>query len=77
MENFKINSRKLNKTLTFSLPGFSYIFVDICGGEGNMGLQICKNGELTGDTLTADLVDQVGFERICRRWYKTFIRKQA
>jgi len=28
-------------------------------------------------SLTAGSVDQAGFERICRRWYKTFIRKQA
>jgi len=76
MENFKITSRKLNKTLTFSRPARSYIFVDMYGAVGSTGLQICKNGELSGDTLTADLVDQAGFERICRRWYKTFIRKQ-
>lgn len=50
-----IKSKKLNKVLTFSVPGLSYIFVDLNGREGTLGNQICKDGDLCGDSSKREM----------------------
>lgn len=67
---FTVKSKKLNKDITFSRPGKSYIYVDINGGEGTLGLQICKGTvciAYSGD-------DQLEFNKICRNWYRKYIK---
>lgn len=72
---FTIASKKLGKTLTFSKPGGSYIFVDLNGRPGTLGQQICSRGELMGSALYYEGEDEKRFERICRRWYRAFLKK--
>lgn len=73
----KIKSRKLERTLTFSRPGNFYIFVDINGGAGSLGRQICRGGYNTGSTIGYDGDDEAEFARICRLWYRSFIREET
>lgn len=68
-----INSRKLDRTLTFSAPGGGYIYVDLNGKEGTLGNQICRGGRLTGDTLSCDGT-QSDLDRKCVVWYKAYLR---
>ena len=75
--NFTINSRKLERTLTFSRPGKYYIFVDLNRQPGTLGNQICHGGGLLGNTISYSGEDQDVFERICRRWYRAYIRDMA
>ena len=70
----QIVSRKLGRTLTFSRPGSSYIFVDLNGHSGTLGRQICRGGYTMGDTLAYSGSDQTAFEAVCRRWYRAHIR---
>lgn len=70
-----IRSRKLGKVLEFSRPGRGYIYVNINGGSGTLGRQICSGGKLTGSTIAYYGDDTEGFERICRRWYRQFLRQ--
>lgn len=69
-----IKSRKLKRTLTFSRPGRAYIFVDINGMSGTLGQQICAGGALSGSTLQHYGDDYKEFERICRSWYRSYMR---
>ena len=71
-----INSKKLGRALTFSAPGGGYIYVDLNRCEGIMGDQICSGGALRGSTLSYD-GRQEDFERVCRSWYKTYMRVNA
>jgi len=71
---YTINSRVLGKKVTFSVPGALYIYADLNGQPGTLGNQICRGGYLTGDTLMADGDDYDGFVRICRKWYRAYIR---
>ena len=71
---FKIKSRKLGRTVTFSRPSKSYIFVDLNKKEGILGLQICKNGKLHGSTITYEGNSQKDFERVCRKWWRNYLR---
>lgn len=73
----QIKSRKLGRTITFSTPGTSYIFADLNGQPGTLGNQICRGGSTTGSTLSYSGDSQEEFERICRRWYKAYIRDEA
>lgn len=68
-----INSRKLNRKITFSIPGSSYIYADLNGKEGTLGNQICRGGSTFGNTLSYHGSDQNEFEKICRRWFKSYI----
>ena len=77
MQNFTINSRKLNKTITFSRPGKSYIFADLNGQPGTLGNQICQGGSTMGSTLSYDGDDQEQFEKICRNWYRSYLRQES
>lgn len=69
-----IKSKKLGRTITFSRPGESYIYVDFNGEPGTLGEQICDGGSFRGPTISYLGDDQREFEAICRRWYRSFIR---
>lgn len=70
----QIESRKLGRTLTFSRPGTSYIFADLNGQPGTLGNQVCRGGSTTGSTLSYDGDNQEEFEKICRKWYKAYLK---
>ena len=68
----QIDSRRLGKTVTFSRPvGTNYVFIDLNGGAGTLGQQICRGGRLNmGSTITS--YDDANFERICLRWWRAY-----
>ena len=72
--NFTINSKKLGRTIVFSIPGSAYIYADLNGKPGTLGEQICSGGSVGGSTLAYHGDDQAEFEAICRRWYKAYIK---
>ena len=72
---FTINSRKLNKPVTFSTSGTSYIYVDLNGQPGTLGNQICYCGSTAGSTMSYYGTDEKAFAGICRNWFKQYLRK--
>lgn len=74
---FTINSRKLNRPVTFSIPGAEYIFVDLNGKEGTLGQQICRGGRLMGSTMSYGGNDQKQFEKLCRNWFRSYLKESA
>lgn len=72
-----IKSRKLNSEITFSRPGSHYIYANINGQPGTLGNQICNGGRTMGSTIGYSGDDQEQFEKICRRWFKAYIRDEA
>lgn len=72
-----IKSRKLNRKITFSRPGSSYIFADLNGKPGTLGNQICHGGKTMGSTISYSGDDQERFEAICRRWYRSYIKGES
>lgn len=71
-----IVSKKLKNVLIFSRPGNAYIFVDIGGKKpGTLGKQICRHGRFVGSTISYEGDDVEEFNKICRRWYSSHIRK--
>jgi hypothetical protein len=74
---FTIKSRKLNKEITFSRPGSHYIYADLNGQPGTLGKQICEGGSTGGWTLMYSGDDQGQFEKVCRRWYRAYIRDET
>jgi hypothetical protein len=74
MMHYALQSRTLQRTLTFSRPGRAYLYVDLNGQPGTLGQQICEHGGLRGSTLTYRGEDQQAFARICQRWYKAYLR---
>lgn len=72
-----IKSRKLNSEITFTRPGSYYIYADLNGQPGTLGNQICDGGRTMGNTIGYRGDDQEQFEKICRRWYKAYIRDEA
>lgn len=68
-----IKSKKLNRTLTFSLPGKSYIFVNLNGKAGTLGTQICSKGSTMGHTLSYEGSDEKVFKKICKKWYRAYL----
>ena len=71
-----INTRNHGQ-VTFSRPGGSYIFTDLLNGKpGTMGHQICEGGHLSGDTISYGGEDLYEFAEICRRWWKSYLRKE-
>lgn len=74
---FEIYSRKIGKKLTFTVPGGSYIFVDLNGKPGTLGMQICRGGDIVGDTLAYSGSDDADFEKICRNWYRAYLKKHG
>lgn len=67
-----IKSNILKKTLTFSKPGTGYIFVDLNGNAGSLGNQICKDGNLVGETIF-HLGSDDEFKKICKKWLRQYI----
>lgn len=74
---FTIKSRKPGHDLEFSRPGEYYIYVDLNGKSGSLGDQICDGGELLGATIGFNGDDEANFERICRNWYRSYLRKHG
>ena len=72
-----IKSRKLNSAITFSRPGSHCIYANLNGQSGTLGNQICDGGGTMGNTIGFSGDDQEQFEKICRRWYKSYIRNEA
>ena len=69
-----IKSRKLGKDVTFfSGNGTCYVWVDLNNQSGTLGNQICYGGSMTGSTVTFRGT-QENFDRICRGWFKSYIR---
>ena len=71
---FTINSRK-HGPVTFSRPGLDYVYVDLNGKPGTLGLQICEGGNMSGHTITASRATPAQFEKICRRWWAGKLRQ--
>jgi len=69
-----INSKILNKKITFSIPGNSYIFADLNGQPGTLGNQICTGGYTSGSTMSYSGQNRTDFESICRRWYRAYVK---
>lgn len=65
-----INSKNLSRPVTFSRPGSSYVYWDINGQSGTLGKQPTTNGH----TLTYDGESQSEFERVCRRWFRRYLK---
>ena len=72
-----INSRALNQEITFSRPGSSYMYVDLNGQPGTLGNQICDGGKLMGRTIAYSGDDEAVFARICRNWFRAYLRDTA
>lgn len=68
----EIKSKILGKTITFDCQG-RYIFVDLNGQKGSLGNQICYGGALAGSTITLSKDDD--FEKVCKNWYRAYIKK--
>lgn len=70
----RINSRVLDTELIFTRPGNFYVYVDLNGQPGCLGRQICEGGSLLGGTLGYHGDDEAGFKRLCRNWYRSYMR---
>lgn len=73
----QIKSRKLGKTITFSRPAGRYVYADLNGQPGTLGVQICRGGSTGGSAIECGGNDRAAFEVTCRRWYRAFVRKEA
>ena len=71
-----IKTRK-HGNIEFSRPGKAYVFVDLNGQPGTLGNQICYGGGLMGSTITYDGDDQDGFVKLCKKWWRSYLRKTA
>lgn len=74
-----IDSRRLGKEIEFSTAGGSYIYVDLTGGDrpGTLGQQMCYGGSLFGSTISYSGASDAAFERICRRWWRAYLRAEG
>lgn len=70
----RIKSRKTGEVFNFSRPGREYIFCDLNGQSGTLGKQICRGGKTTGSTLSYSGDDEAEFARICRNWYRAYMK---
>jgi len=66
-----IISRKYQKEFWFIRPGSSYIFVEIDEGAR---MQICHGG---GETVIYVGDDQDEFNKVCRAWYRAWMRREG
>jgi hypothetical protein len=64
-------SRKLGTTITFTRPGGGYVYADLNGQPGTLGVQICHGGRTTGRTIDCGTE---AFERVCRNWLRAYLR---
>lgn len=74
---FSIKSRAFKRELTFTCPGNYYIFIDFNGKPGTLGNQICDGGHFMGNTISYSGNDDYEFEKICRRWFKSFLKNTS
>jgi hypothetical protein len=72
-----IKSRRLAREITFSRPGSGYIFCDMGHTPlvGSLGAQICEGGRISGSTLSYRGDDPKAFRRICRAWWRAYLRR--
>jgi hypothetical protein len=73
MSEFVYYSRKLKKVLTFSIPGKSYVYIDINGKPGCTGMQICDGGRLMGNTISAT---PETLPATARKWVRQYLRNK-
>jgi len=67
-KEFTIESRKFNKTVTFSVIG-RYLYCDVSGTDS----QMCDGGRTRGNTMV-NYGDTIN-ERRCRNWWAQYIRE--
>jgi hypothetical protein len=72
-----IKSRKLGKAITFTRPGRDYIYADLNGRVGTLGVQICRGGYTMGSTLSYSGDNEEQFKRICRNWYRAALKGEV
>ena len=72
-----IKSRKLNREITFSRPGGEYIYADLNGRMGTLGVQICDGGGTMGSTISYSGDSEDEFANICRKWWAANIREKS
>ena len=70
---FAINSKKAGRII-FSRPGSYYIYADLNGKPGTLGNQICEHGCTMGNTIGYGGESHEGFEMVCRKWYRKYIK---
>jgi len=77
MNEFTINSREHGK-VTFSIPsakrGYGYVYVDLNGGSGTLGDQICDHGRMIGSTVSCT---PENLETVARSWWSAYLRNRA
>jgi hypothetical protein len=70
--DFEIKSKVLGKTVYFwKNPGHSYVYTNLEERGKGLGRQICVGGGFTGSTLIAS---DESMARVCRRWYRAYIK---
>ena len=77
--NLTINSKKLGQTVDFYRPVGGYIYVDLSwdgSNPGTLGCQICDGGNLIGRTIAYSGGDEAKFARICRNWFRAYLRRE-
>jgi len=71
-----INSRNHGVVTFFCPRNGGYIWVDLNGKPGTLGNQICDSGHLSGSTESYNGNDDKQFDRVCRKWWRAFLRNQ-
>ena len=71
-----INTKEFGQLEFFTGNGTDYIFVNINDKPGTLGNQICDSGGLMGSTISYRGGSPIDFEKICRRWWRGYLRKQ-
>ena len=71
-----INTKEFGQLEFFTGNGTDYIFVNINDKPGTLGNQICDSGGLMGSTISYRGGSPIDFEKICRRWWRDYLRKQ-
>ena len=73
----RINSRKLRCTFTYFCRPGGYIFCDMGNPRrhGQLGNQICRNGQTRGNTLSYGGETDDGFRAICQNWHRQYVRQ--
>jgi hypothetical protein len=71
--NFTILGGKKLGRITFSRPFGGYIYADLNGQSGALGIRICYGGKTTGNTLAYSGDSDAEFKATCRRWYSAFM----
>lgn len=72
-----INSRKFGHPVEFSRPGGGYVYVDLSKKQnrpGTLGSQICDGGNIFGSTISFFGDSDRAFEKVCRRWWRAYIK---